>query len=121
MKTSQRGFAMHKSVVLEEKGRIAIRDIEINEALGPRDVRIDLKRVGICGSDVHFYTHGHIGPFVVNEPMVLGHEASGVISEVGSAVKEFSIGDRVCMEPGIPNPQSKPSRLGLYNLCPSLN
>ena len=120
MKTSQRGFAMHQSVVLEEKGKIAIRDIEINEEVGPRDVRIELKRVGICGSDVHYYTHGSIGHFIVNEPMVLGHEASGVISEVGSAVKEFSVGDRVCMEPGIPDPQSKPARLGMYNLCPSL-
>eukprot|EP00494_Astrolonche_serrata_P028521 UN28788 len=52
--------------------------------------------------------------------MVLGHEASGVISEVGNQVTEMKIGDRVCMEPGIPNSQSKPARLGMYNLCPSL-
>merc|ERR1712093_127019 len=51
---------------------------------------------------------------------VLGHEASGIISEVGTLVKEFKIGDRVCMEPGIPNSQSKSSRMGMYNLCPSL-
>ena len=51
--------------------------------LGPRDVRIKLHTVGICGSDVHYYTHGAIGPFVVREPMILGHEASGVVIETG--------------------------------------
>jgi threonine dehydrogenase-like Zn-dependent dehydrogenase len=48
------------------------------------DVRIDrLRTVGICGSDVHYYTHGAIGQFVVREPMVLGHEAAGTVTEVG--------------------------------------
>jgi D-xylulose reductase len=88
--------------------------------MGARDIRIDLKRVGICGSDVHYYTHGEIGHFIVNEPMVLGHEGAGIISEVGSAVKEFKVGDRVCMEPGIPDPQSRAARMGMYNLCDSL-
>lgn len=116
----RRTFGMQTAVVLEKTNEITIRKIEVNEELGPRDVRIDLKRVGICGSDVHYYTHGAIGHFVVNEPMILGHEASGIISEVGSLVKEFKVGDRVCMEPGIPDPGSKPSRMGMYNLCPSL-
>ncbi|WP_169833649.1 alcohol dehydrogenase catalytic domain-containing protein, partial [Methylobrevis pamukkalensis] len=109
-----------KSLVLEEKGRLALRDFPVAETLGPRDVRIDLKVVGVCGSDVHYYTHGAIGPFVVREPMILGHEAAGVISEVGADVTEFSVGDRVCMEPGIPDPASRPTRLGLYNLDPDV-
>jgi D-xylulose reductase len=122
VKEVSRNFAVttQKAVVLEGVRKIAVRDIEIDETLGDRDIRIDLKRVGICGSDVHYYTHGEIGHFKVNEPMILGHEASGIVSEVGSEVSEFKVGDRVCMEPGIPNPQSKPSRLGMYNLCPSL-
>jgi D-xylulose reductase len=111
---------MQKAVVLEGTGKINIREIDCPEEVGARDIRIDLKRVGICGSDVHYYTHGAIGHFVVNEPMVLGHEASGIISEVGDAVKEFKVGDRVCMEPGIPEAGSRPSRMGMYNLCPSL-
>ncbi len=45
------------------------------ETLGAHDVRIAIHTVGICGSDVHYYTHGAIGPFVVREPMILGHEA----------------------------------------------
>ena len=71
---------MVKAVVLEEKDRISLRDIRVDETLGRRDVRIALRNVGICGSDVHYYTHGGIGPFVVRAPMILGHEASGTRS-----------------------------------------
>src|SRR5205085_1641777 len=111
---------MVKALVLEEKLKLSLRDIAVSEPLGKRDVRIQLKTIGVCGSDVHYYTHGAIGPFVVREPMILGHEASGVIVETGSEVKELRIGDRVCMEPGIPDPSSKASRLGNYNLDPAV-
>jgi D-xylulose reductase len=52
--------------------------------------------------------------------MVLGHEASGTVAEVGHAVKNLKPGDRVCMEPGIPDPNSRASRLGIYNLDPAV-
>jgi D-xylulose reductase len=109
-----------KALVLEEKLRLSIRDIELPLVVGPRDVRIRIGRVGICGSDVHYYTHGSIGPFVVNAPMVLGHEAAGVVVEVGSEVRDFKTGDRVCMEPGIPDMSSRASREGHYNLDPAV-
>lgn len=109
-----------RSLVLEEKMKLSLRDIDAPQNLGPNDVRIKVERVGICGSDVHYYTHGRIGPFIVNEPMVLGHEASGTIVEVGDAVHHLKLGDRVCMEPGIPDPTSKASRLGLYNVDPAV-
>lgn len=109
-----------EALVLEKVEKLALRDIRIEENLGPRDVRIRLRTVGICGSDIHYYTHGRIGQFVVSEPMILGHEASGVVEETGSAVTGLEVGDRVCMEPGIPDPNSRPSRLGLYNLDPAV-
>lgn len=109
-----------EALVLEDTKKLSLRDIEIEEQLGPHDVRIAIHTVGICGSDVHYYLHGRIGPFVVEEPMVLGHEASGRIVEVGSEVDNLSVGDRVCMEPGIPDPNSKATRLGMYNLDPSV-
>ena len=109
-----------EALVLEEKGRLSLRDFEIPGLLGPRDVRIRTHIVGICGSDVHYYTHGKIGPFVVREPMVLGHEASGTVIELGSEVTGLSVGDRVCMEPGIPNPTSRAAKLGIYNVDPEV-
>lgn len=109
-----------KALVLEKKGQLSLRDIDIEEHLGPQDVRIKIHTVGICGSDVHYYLSGAIGPFVVKEPMVLGHEASGIIVEVGGEVEHLKVGDRVCMEPGIPDPNSKATRLGIYNLDPTM-
>lgn len=111
-----------KSLVLERRNELSLRDfpIETEERLGPRDVRIKLHTVGICGSDVHYYTHGRIGPFVVNDPMILGHEASGTVIELGSEVTMLKEGNRVCMEPGIPDPNSRASRMGLYNVDPAV-
>ena len=109
-----------QALVLEKKGELSIRDIEVDEQLGSGDVRIALHTVGVCGSDIHYYTHGGIGPFVVRDPMILGHEASGTVTEVGDSVTNLKIGDRVCMEPGIPNPTSKASLRGMYNLDPDV-
>ncbi len=109
-----------KALVLEEKGKLALRDIALPTDLGPEDVRIRTHTVGVCGSDVHYYVHGKIGPFVVERPMVLGHESAGTVVEVGSAVEDFRVGDRVCMEPGIPDPNSRASRHGIYNVDPAV-
>lgn len=111
-----------RALVLEEKSKLTLRDfpIERDEVLGAHDVRIKLHTVGICGSDVHYFTHGAIGDFVVREPMILGHEASGTVIETGSAVTTLKAGDRVCMEPGIPDPNSRATRLGLYNIDPAV-
>jgi D-xylulose reductase len=112
-----------KSLVLERKDELSLRDFPIDrdeEVVGPREVRIKLHTVGICGSDVHYYTHGRIGPFVVNEPMILGHEASGTVIEIGSEVTTLRVGDRVCMEPGVPGPNSRATRLGMYNVDPAV-
>ncbi|ORC35034.1 hypothetical protein B4O97_09860 [Marispirochaeta aestuarii] len=72
-----------KALVLQKKGEISLQDVDIQEELGPRDVRIAVGAVGICGSDIHYYQHGKIGPFVVREPMILGHEAAGTVLEEG--------------------------------------
>jgi D-xylulose reductase len=105
---------------LEEKNKLALREIELPSTVGSGDVRISVETVGVCGSDVHYYTHGKIGPFVLTDPMVLGHEASGVVSEIGEGVTNLRVGDRVCMEPGIPNPASRASKLGAYNVDPDV-
>ena len=109
-----------KALVLEKIKTLSIRDVDIKEKMGPDDVRIKMKSVGICGSDVHYYEFGAIASFIVKEPMILGHEASGEIIEIGKNVKNFKVGDRVCMEPGIPDPNSRATRLGIYNLDPAV-
>jgi D-xylulose reductase len=108
------------ALVLEKAHELSLRDIDLPTDLGPRDVRIAISTVGICGSDVHYYEHGAIGQFIVREPMVMGHEASGTVVECGSEVTHLKAGDRVCMEPGIPDPNSRASRLGIYNLDPAV-
>ena len=75
-----------QALVLERKGELSLRDIDLPQSVGATDVKVAIHTVGVCGSDVHYYTHGRIGAYVVNEPMVLGHEAAGTIVEVGSSV-----------------------------------
>lgn len=109
-----------KALVLEKAHEITLRDVELPLHVGPRDVKIRMHTVGVCGSDVHYYQHGGIGPYVVDAPMILGHEASGVVAEVGAEVTHLKPGDRVCMEPGIPDMDSRAVREGFYNLDPAV-
>ncbi len=109
-----------KALVLHKANHLSIDDIDIDEKLGPDDVRIAMHTVGICGSDVHYYQYGKIASFVVNEPMVLGHEASGTVIEAGKNVNNLKKGDRVCMEPGIPDLKSRAVLEGIYNLDPAV-
>lgn len=109
-----------KALVLERTRELALRDIDLPQAVGPGDVRIKVHTVGVCGSDVHYYVHGGIGPFRVDAPMVLGHEASGTVVETGARVTHLRVGDRVCMEPGVPRLDSPATLRGLYNLDPDV-
>lgn len=86
-------------------------------APGPGQVRVHVRSVGVCGSDVHYYEHGRIGDFVVRDPMVLGHEAAGVIESVGEGVRALASGDVVAMEPGVTCGACRECRIGRYNLC----
>jgi L-iditol 2-dehydrogenase len=87
---------------------------------GPGDVLVAMRTVGICGSDVHYLAHGRIGSFVVEAPMVLGHESAGVVEVVGPAVTSLRPGDRVTLEPGVPCRACSACKTGRYNLCPDV-
>jgi len=84
---------------------------------GPKEVLVEIKAVGVCGSDVHYYEHGRIGSFIVNQPLILGHESAGVIVAVGEGVSLGRVGQRVTIEPGIPCRVCRECRHGNYNLC----
>ncbi|MGY6705346.1 NAD(P)-dependent alcohol dehydrogenase [Roseinatronobacter sp.] len=109
-----------RALVLERKGELRLREVDLPQDPGPDEVRIKVHTVGICGSDVHYYTHGAIGDYIVRAPMVLGHEGSGIVEAVGQNVQGLAAGDRVCMEPGIPDLSSRASKLGIYNVDPAV-
>jgi L-iditol 2-dehydrogenase len=85
--------------------------------LEEREVLVEVSSVGVCGSDVHYYEHGRIGSFVVEQPLVLGHEVSGVVVDRGSKAVKHSAGQRVALEPGVPCGRCSECRHGRYNLC----
>jgi L-iditol 2-dehydrogenase len=74
----------------------------------------------VCGSDAHYYEHGRIGRFVVEAPLVLGHEASGEVVELGPDVTRLTVGQRVAIEPGVPDLTCEQCLAGRYNLCPDM-
>jgi L-iditol 2-dehydrogenase len=101
-----------------------VKDLVIEERPvpepGPGEVQVRVSAVGVCGSDVHYYRHGRIGDFVVEKPMVLGHESAGVIVGVGPGVDPARIGQRVSLEPGVPDLTCEQCLAGRYNLCPNM-
>ncbi|KAF5603127.1 alcohol dehydrogenase like domain protein [Fusarium subglutinans] len=86
----------------------------------PNHVLVAINYTGICGSDVHYWDHGRIGQFIVQEPMILGHESSGTVVEVGGNVTSLKPGDRVAIEPGYPCRYCRNCLAGRYNLCYSM-
>lgn len=105
-----------RSLLLREH-EVAVQPGPVPEP-GPHQVLIEVAAVGICGSDVHYYEHGRIADFVVEAPLVLGHEASGTIRALGSAVDDRAVGQRVAMEPQETCGRCTQCLAGRYNLCP---
>jgi len=108
-----------RASVLSASRTIAVEERDIPSP-APHEVLVEVKSVGICGSDIHYFEHGRIGDFVVDGPLILGHEASGQIVAVGSAVQDIAPGTRVAMEPGVPCKECEQCRAGRYNLCPDV-
>ncbi|PYH89647.1 GroES-like protein [Aspergillus ellipticus CBS 707.79] len=105
----------NRSFVLRAVKDVIFEDRPIPALSDPWDVRVHVSQTGICGSDVHYWQRGRIGDFIPNSPIVLGHESSGTVEEVGPSVKNLKVGDRVALEPGVPCDYC---RSGSYNLCP---
>ncbi len=87
---------------------------------GEGEVLLGVKAVGVCGSDVHHYAEGGIGDEVVEQPLVLGHEFSAVVEELGPGVEGFKVGDRVAVEPGRSCGLCEYCKGGNPNLCPDV-
>jgi L-iditol 2-dehydrogenase len=104
---------------LTEPKQVSVRPAAVPEP-GPHQVLVEVAAVGICGSDVHYFDHGRIADFVVTEPLVLGHEASGTIRAVGAEVTDRAVGQRVALEPQETCGRCKQCLSGRYNLCPQV-
>jgi L-iditol 2-dehydrogenase len=102
---------------------------------GPRDIRLDdvpcpvpaegqvlvrVRAVGLCGSDLHYYTDGRIGDTVMSEPLILGHEFAGTIAELGPGVRGLEVGQLVAVDPAIPCGHCEFCEQGNPNVCPTV-
>jgi L-iditol 2-dehydrogenase len=102
-----------------------IRQFEIREVPDPQltnatDVLIRVKTVGVCGSDIHYYATGRIGPQKVEYPFIVGHEASGVIEQVGKKVSGFKPGDRIAIDPALSCGRCDQCKAGREHTCRKL-
>lgn len=106
-----------KAWILRDKRKMQLEDRPMPVAKDD-EVLIKIKSMGICGSDLHFYTDLKIGDYATNgEPLILGHECSGEIVAVGKNCTKSKVGDRVIIEPGIPCMKCDECRAGRYNFC----
>ena len=105
-----------EALVIHAPGDLRVETID-TAPLGAGQLQVRVRCGGICGSDLHSYQHGGFGTIRIREPMVLGHEVSGVIEAVGSAVTGFAAGERVAISPSNPCGVCKFCQQGLQNHC----
>ena len=122
---------LNRMIVVDENTVDSVEDAELRASMksqlevhlpvDPDKVLLRIECVGICGSDVHYFHEGQCGTFFLNKerdiPYMLGHEAAGVVVEVGANVKNLKVGDRVCCEPGKACGKCEFCKMGRYNLC----
>ncbi len=105
-----------KALIIHAPGDLRVEDIPTPE-MGPNQMKVKVRCGGICGSDLHYYQHGGFGTVRIQEPMVLGHEVSGVIEAVGAQVQGFEAGHRVAVSPSRPCGLCRYCQQGLQNHC----
>ena len=90
-----------KAMMLTGIRQMEMREVPDPVIKSPKDVKIKLSVVGVCGSDIHYYTRGNIGSQIVKYPFTVGHEGAGVVVETGSEVSRVKPGDNIAIEPAI--------------------
>jgi L-iditol 2-dehydrogenase len=105
-----------KALVLHKTRDLRVEDRPKPEA-GPGQVLVRIRAVGLCGSDVHYYTHGRIGDQVVTKPMIVGHEGAGEVAAVGEGVTNLAVGQRIAIEPANSCGRCELCLSGRPNLC----
>ena len=102
--------------VMNRPGEITFQDVPV-PAVGPRQIKVAMKRIGVCGSDIHVFHGRH--PYT-SYPVVQGHEVSAMVVEVGADVGGFAIGDKVTIQPQVVCGRCYPCTHGMYNACEEL-
>ncbi|PYH88514.1 putative sorbitol/xylitol dehydrogenase [Aspergillus ellipticus CBS 707.79] len=110
----------NQAAVLQPGGSFYYETRDIPTLQSDRDVIVKVIATGLCGSDVHYWQHGRIGRYVVEKPLILGHESTGIVVSCGPNAQGLAAGDRVAMEPGASCNSCEFCRSGRYNLCRSM-
>jgi L-idonate 5-dehydrogenase len=105
-----------KSVVCYGPKDLRLEELE-QPVIGPDEVLISIEAGGICGSDLHYYNHGGFGTVRIQEPMILGHEVSGRVAELGTNVDNLKIGDLVAVNPSQPCRSCEYCKKAMFNQC----
>jgi L-iditol 2-dehydrogenase len=109
-----------KSVLLTNLRRLEIADVPKPQITSENDVLLKIEAVGVCGSDVHYYTSGRIGDQTVNYPFIIGHECAAKVEAVGKAVSMLKVGQRVAVDPAISCGQCDQCKTDRKNTCRNL-
>jgi threonine 3-dehydrogenase len=106
-----------RAVVKASAGRgVEIREVPV-PSCGPGQLLLDVKRAGVCGTDLHIYSWDRWSEGRIQPPVTLGHEFVGEVVEIGAGVKEFAIGDRVSCESHIVCHHCIACRTGNAHVC----
>ena len=109
-----------KSMMLTGIRQMEIMEIPEPVIINPGDVKIKMLVVGVCGSDIHYYTQGRIGTQIVKYPFTVGHEGAGIVVETGTGVKEVKTGDAIAIEPAMPCWKCDQCLAGRHHTCRNL-
>jgi L-iditol 2-dehydrogenase len=109
-----------KAIMLTGIRQMEMKNIPEPVLIKPNDVKIKMSVVGICGSDIHYYTQGQIGSQKVQYPFTVGHEGAGVVVEAGRAVKRVRPGDQIAFDPAMPCWECDQCRAGRQHTCRKL-
>jgi len=109
-----------KAALLTAPGHFEVKEIRDPKIENASDVLIRVRTVGVCGSDMHYFTTGRIGSQVVKYPFIVGHEAAGIVEKAGSAVNHVRPGQRIAIEPAVSCGKCDQCKSGRQNTCRKL-
>jgi len=110
-----------KAVVLTGIRQMELRDVADPDIRNDDDVLLKIEKVGVCGSDVHYYEAGRIGSQAVQYPYIIGHECAATVEAVADAVDRVKVGDQVVVDPAVPCHNCDQCRAGRENTCRNLS